>query len=63
MDKEKNLCTSAKPYERPHWGIHYTTARREYELALRIGNKRFGSECRHEQTKDGHCTSCLRKVI
>lgn len=35
----------------------------EYKLALEIGNKRFGSECRHEQTKNGKCVNCLRTVI
>lgn len=27
------------------------------------GKKRFGSECRHNATKNGRCTNCLRKVI
>jgi hypothetical protein len=27
------------------------------------GKNRFGSECHHETTKNGHCTNCLRKVI
>ncbi|MFC1999132.1 hypothetical protein ACFLXE_00050 [Chloroflexota bacterium] len=35
----------------------------EYELALQIGDKRFGSECRHEKVKNGHCENCLRRVI
>jgi len=34
-----------------------------YELALREGNRRFGSACKHEKTKNGHCVKCLRKVI
>lgn len=37
--------------------------RREYELALRLGNRRFGSECKHEKVKNGHCRRCLRRVI
>jgi hypothetical protein len=27
------------------------------------GKRRFGSECRHEQTSNGVCIKCLRKVI
>ncbi len=34
-----------------------------YELALKEGNKRFGSECKHKETKNGYCKNCLRKVI
>lgn len=34
-----------------------------YELARRIGDKRFGSECKHEQVKNGVCVNCCRKVI
>ncbi len=33
-----------------------------YELALKRGNKRFGSECKHEKIIRGHCANCLRKV-
>ena len=33
-----------------------------YELALREGNKRFGSECKHEKIRGGKCLNCLRKV-
>jgi hypothetical protein len=39
------------------------TFRDEYELALRIGKKRFGSECKHEVIKNGYCQNCLRKVV
>jgi hypothetical protein len=28
-----------------------------------LGKSRFGSECKHEQTKDGYCVVCLRRVI
>lgn len=35
----------------------------EYALAKRIGDKKYGSECTHEQVKSGHCLNCLRKVI
>jgi hypothetical protein len=38
-------------------------ARKEYELALKIGNKRFGSVCKHERVVNGKCVNCLRKVI
>ena len=37
--------------------------RREYELALKVGKKRFGSNRKHETVKNGHCVSCLRKVV
>jgi len=34
-----------------------------YHIALKEGKRRFGSPCRHEEVKNGHCTRCLRKVI
>lgn len=34
-----------------------------YELALKQGEKRFGSECKHEVTNQGRCVNCLRKVV
>lgn len=34
-----------------------------YEKTLKDGEKRFGSECPHIETKDGVCLKCLRKVI
>ena len=33
-----------------------------YEKALKEGEKRFGSDCPHIETKDGVCLKCLRKV-
>ena len=39
------------------------TDRDLYELMDGQGKKRFGSECKHERTKDGHCLNCLRKVV
>lgn len=36
---------------------------REYETALHIGSRRFGSECQHENVMHGKCTNCLRTVI
>lgn len=36
--------------------------RQQYELARMIGEKRFGSPCKHEQHKNGRCTQCFRKV-
>jgi hypothetical protein len=33
-----------------------------YELAKRDGDRRFGSECRHEQVRNGKCLNCLRAV-
>ena len=41
----------------------HPTFNEQYELALKVGNKRFGSECKHEQTKSGRCLNCLRKVV
>lgn len=35
----------------------------EYELALKIGQRRFGSACEHLKVKNGVCIKCLRKVI
>lgn len=35
----------------------------QYELALRVGNQRFGSECKHEKVYAGRCCDCLRRVI
>ena len=37
--------------------------KQEYELALKIGKERFGSECKHKIIKNGYCIKCLRKVI
>ena len=34
----------------------------QYELALREGERRFGSECKHTEVKDGICLNCFRKV-
>ena len=39
------------------------TFREEYEMALREGDRRFGSECKHEHVKNGRCTQCLRVVV
>ena len=39
------------------------TFNEEYELILSIGNKRFGSECKHEKVKGNRCVNCLRKVV
>ena len=38
------------------------TFEQEYELAKEAGDKRFGSVCKHEKTKNGVCVNCLRKV-
>lgn len=37
--------------------------RTQYELAKEIGDKRFGSECKHERTRGGYCLNCRRKVV
>lgn len=36
--------------------------REEYELVLKIGKQRFGSECKHKKVRNGYCLKCLRKV-
>lgn len=36
--------------------------RQEYELALKEGKRRFGSECKHETVRKGYCLKCLRRV-
>ena len=33
------------------------------QLAHIIGKRRFGSPCKHEQTRGGYCVTCLRRVI
>lgn len=43
--------------------IFRPTFAEEYELAVQEGNKRFGSECKHEKVSKGRCLNCLRKVI
>lgn len=35
----------------------------QYELALKEGNRRFGSECKHENVYSGRCCNCLRRVV
>ena len=37
--------------------------RTQYQLAKEAGDRRFGSECKHEQTRNGYCLYCLRKVV
>lgn len=34
-----------------------------YELAIKEGDKRFGSSCKHEKIINGVCCNCLRRVI
>jgi len=43
--------------------IFKSTFAEEYELALREGERRFGSGCRHDHIKDGVCLDCYRKVV
>ncbi|GAJ20021.1 unnamed protein product [marine sediment metagenome] len=33
-----------------------------YELALKQGEKRFGSPCNHAVVRNGYCVNCLRRV-
>jgi len=39
------------------------TFKEEYELAIREGDRRFGSECKHERTRNGRCVRCFRVVV
>ncbi len=34
-----------------------------YELAVKEGDKRFGSLCKHDKAKNGVCCYCLRRVV
>ena len=34
-----------------------------YELMDKQGKERFGTECKHEKVRGGHCVNCLRKVV
>ena len=34
-----------------------------YEYMYQQGNKRYGSECKHEKVKSNICVNCKRKVI
>ena len=33
-----------------------------YELALRVGKRRYGTLCKHEKVKNGYCVKCQRRV-
>lgn len=35
---------------------------KEYELAKKNGDERFGSICRHIYVRNGICLRCLRRV-
>jgi len=37
--------------------------KKEYELALKTGERRYGLLCQHEKTKNGFCVNCKRKII
>ena len=37
--------------------------RQQYQLAKETGDRRFGSECKHMQTRNGKCLNCFRTVI
>lgn len=34
-----------------------------YELALREGKRRFGSECKHIKGRGNRCVKCFRRVV
>lgn len=46
-----------------HTPIKQPTEKEMYEFMHEQGKKRFGSECRHDQTKNGKCLNCFRTVI
>ena len=56
MNESKNIITNNNDLFNPSFND-------QYELALKEGNKRFGSECKHSKVANGHCTNCLRKVV
>jgi len=35
----------------------------QYELARRVGDKRFGSACKHKRVRNGRCLECYRSVV
>ncbi len=35
----------------------------EYEPALKIGHRQFGSSCEHLKIRNDVCVKCLRKII
>jgi len=43
--------------------IMHPTQQELYEYMHEQGKKRFGTECKHTNVKNGYCTNCLRKVI
>lgn len=55
----KNKNDAPHPHEKPF----DKAFNREYELALRIGKKRFGSPCSHEHIRNDHRVNCLRKIV
>lgn len=36
--------------------------RKLYELARRVGGRRFGQDCNHSAVRNGVCLHCLRRV-
>ena len=58
-----NRRVQGKEAEGKNMNLFKPTFEEEYELALKTGNKRFGSDCKHENVVNGTCSVCLRKVI
>lgn len=61
--EEIEMTKAVEQKVRENVQVFKPTFRNEYELALRIGNKRFGSECKHKVVRNGYCGDCLRKVV
>lgn len=55
VDGTNHTVTSLDPFDK--------SFANEYALALRTGQQRFGSDCKHENVRSNHCTNCLRKVL
>lgn len=34
-----------------------------YRITREIGDKRFGTKCRHLRIRNGYCLNCFRKVV
>jgi hypothetical protein len=58
MNKNVNIFPAGNPDDTKSEAFRVA-----YKLAKKQGDKRFGSECKHENVKDGVCQQCLRKVI
>jgi hypothetical protein len=61
IEKEVASIVAAQPRKAPD--PFDASFDKQYELAKQIGDRRFGSECKHIHVTDGVCLDCLRRVI